>query len=65
MTTKDLRAEYQRDTGKYTPNPDDFIIELLDCEEQYALIEYVLWLEEKAIVQNELIEIIKKYSNEL
>ena len=65
MTTKDLRAEYQRDTGKYTPNPDNFTVELLDCEEQYDLIEYVLWLEEKTIVQNELIEIIKKYANEL
>jgi len=49
MTTQDLRLEYKRDTGIYTPNPEEFTSELLDDKEQYQLIRYVLWLEEKLL----------------
>jgi hypothetical protein len=60
MTTKDLRAEYQRDTGEYTPNPDDFTVDLLDCNEQYDLIKYIQWVEERTIkLENKFDEITK------
>ncbi len=49
MTEKDLRAQFKRETGVYTPNPESFKIELLDREEQDDLITYVEWLEEQII----------------
>lgn len=59
MTKTDLRWEYKRDIGFYPVAPENHTIDLLDCEEQYKLIDYTQWLEEQLISSKTQIEELK------
>jgi len=65
MTEKDLKAEYQRETGKYVLDMSDYDTAGTDAWMLVEFLEYVSWLEQRAIELQNKFNRINKIIKEL